>query len=69
MTKRHNPPVEVGKRDDNPIVFFDIAIGSHVAGRVLIELRSDLCPKTAENFRALCTGDPTPFQAHQDWRC
>ncbi|GBG33810.1 Peptidyl-prolyl cis-trans isomerase [Hondaea fermentalgiana] len=40
-----------------PVVFFDVEIGSEYAGRVEIELRSDVCPKTAENFRCLCTGE------------
>jgi cyclophilin family peptidyl-prolyl cis-trans isomerase len=41
----------------NPKVYFDINIGESEAGRVTIELFSDACPKTAENFRALCTGE------------
>ena len=27
-------------------------------GRVTFELRSDVVPRTAENFRQLCTGEP-----------
>merc|ERR1712060_135024 len=27
------------------------------AGRILMELRADVAPKTAENFRSLCTGE------------
>ncbi|CAG9782235.1 unnamed protein product [Diatraea saccharalis] len=41
----------------NPLVFLDITIDGESAGRIIIELRSDLVPKTAENFRALCTGE------------
>lgn len=41
----------------NPRVFFDIAIGGKPAGRIVMELRADIVPKTAENFRALCTGE------------
>merc|ERR1711939_1037217 len=41
----------------NPKVFFDIEIGSKQAGRVTFELNADVVPKTAENFRALCTGE------------
>ncbi|XP_023305775.2 peptidyl-prolyl cis-trans isomerase D [Lucilia cuprina] len=41
----------------NPIVFLDINIGQEFAGRIIIELRKDVVPKTAENFRALCTGE------------
>ena len=41
----------------NPQVFFDISIGGKAAGRVTMELYADKTPKTAENFRALCTGE------------
>lgn len=39
-----------------PRVFFDITIGGNPAGRIVMELRADVVPKTAENFRQLCTG-------------
>ncbi|XP_061886798.1 peptidyl-prolyl cis-trans isomerase-like isoform X1 [Entelurus aequoreus] len=41
----------------NPKVFFDITIDGANAGRITMELRADVVPKTAENFRALCTGE------------
>merc|ERR1712057_149181 len=41
----------------NPIVFFDVSIGGVHAGRITMELFADKTPKTAENFRALCTGE------------
>lgn len=44
-----NPP--------RPIVFMDINIGETPAGRLKMELFSDIVPKTAENFRQLCTGE------------
>lgn len=42
---------------NNPKVFFDINIGGKPAGRIEFELFADVVPKTAENFRALCTGE------------
>ncbi len=40
----------------NPKVFFDVEITGGKGGRVTFELFNDVVPKTAENFRALCTG-------------
>lgn len=40
-----------------PKVFFDVSAGSNQLGRITMELRADVVPKTAENFRALCTGE------------
>ena len=42
----------------NPIVFFDITADDEPLGRIEMTLRADVVPKTAENFRALCTGEP-----------
>ncbi|XP_012689741.1 peptidyl-prolyl cis-trans isomerase D [Clupea harengus] len=42
---------------DNPRVFFDVDIGGERVGRIVFEVFADIVPKTAENFRALCTGE------------
>jgi peptidyl-prolyl isomerase D len=42
---------------ERPRVFFDMSIGDRPAGRIVFELYNDIVPKTAENFRALCTGE------------
>jgi len=41
----------------NPRVFFDVTADGAPLGRIVMELRADTVPKTAENFRALCTGE------------
>lgn len=46
-----------GQRRMNPVVFFDISIGGTHQGRVKMELFADVAPRTAENFRQLCTGE------------
>ncbi len=38
-------------------VFFDIESDGEALGRIVMELRADIVPITAENFRALCTGE------------
>ena len=41
----------------NPLVFFDVSIDGKPEGRIEFMLYKDTTPKTAENFRALCTGE------------
>ncbi|XP_057269222.1 probable inactive peptidyl-prolyl cis-trans isomerase-like 6 isoform X1 [Pezoporus wallicus] len=37
-------------------VYLEIAIEEQLIGRLIFELFSDACPRTCENFRALCIG-------------
>ena len=63
---RTEPPKELGKMNCYSLWFSKI--GSEISleldisflalGKVVIQLRSDVCPKTCENFRQLCTGEP-----------
>ncbi|KAL3849909.1 hypothetical protein ACJIZ3_011791 [Penstemon smallii] len=41
----------------NPLVFLDVSIDGEPAEKIVIELFADVVPRTAENFRALCTGE------------
>ncbi|XP_049713049.1 E3 SUMO-protein ligase RanBP2-like isoform X1 [Elephas maximus indicus] len=44
-------------KETNPVVFFDVCADDEPLGRITMELFSDIVPQTAENFRALCTGE------------
>lgn len=39
-------------------VYFDVTVGGETAGRIVIGLFGDDLPKTSENFKQLCTGEP-----------
>ncbi|GAB2267270.1 Peptidyl-prolyl cis-trans isomerase cyp40 [Dionaea muscipula] len=40
-----------------PRCYLDISIGGDLEGRIVVELFTDVVPKTAYNFKALCTGE------------
>lgn len=61
----HHQPEE---HAENPVVFLDITIGGHSVGRIYIELFKHLVPKTAENFRQLCTGEHVVNRVHQGYK-
>ena len=58
----------------NPVVYLDVMDGEAPVGRIVIQLRADAVPRTAENFRALCAGSlgwgyrNTPFHAAEKGR-
>ena len=54
VAEGEEPPT---KKHAKPRVYFDILIGQSSPGRVVMELHSDIVPRTAENFRILCTGE------------
>ena len=39
------------------MVFFDVDIGQERVGQIVLELFTDIVPKAADNFHALCTGE------------
>ncbi|XP_054470912.1 E3 SUMO-protein ligase RanBP2 isoform X2 [Anoplopoma fimbria] len=49
--------VQEHSRDSNPRVFLEVTSDGEPLGTITVELFSHIVPKTAENFRALCTGE------------
>ena len=45
------------KHNDKFKCFFEIDLDDEPSGRIVMELRGDVAPKTCENFRALCTSE------------
>merc|ERR1711990_450257 len=41
----------------NPKCFFDMTADGSPIGRIVMDIKAEVVPKTAENFRALCTGE------------
>ena len=41
----------------NQFCYFDMKLGNAEPKRIMFELFTDVCPKTCENFRCLCTGE------------
>ena len=50
-------PALAAGREDLPRCYFDVTADGRPVGRIIVELRADVVPRTAENFRALCTGE------------
>ncbi|KAF3552771.1 hypothetical protein F2Q69_00014185 [Brassica cretica] len=51
----HPLAMSSSSKKKNPTVFLDVSIGGDPLERIVIELFAHVVPKTAENFRALCT--------------
>jgi len=73
VSLRAGPEVaDLPPRTPTPQVFFDVSICGADAQRIELELYKDVVPKTAENFRALATGEkgfgystPSPSSFHR----
>eukprot|EP00270_Netrium_digitus_P020946 TRINITY_DN8774_c0_g1_i1.p1 TRINITY_DN8774_c0_g1~~TRINITY_DN8774_c0_g1_i1.p1 ORF type:complete len:198 (+),score=24.26 TRINITY_DN8774_c0_g1_i1:14-607(+) len=50
-----HPAMDAAKSSSSlPICYLDVAFDGQVVGRILLELRPDIVPKTVENFIGLC---------------
>ncbi|XP_036729029.1 E3 SUMO-protein ligase RanBP2 isoform X3 [Balaenoptera musculus] len=57
LLKLQEEQVSPRAKETNPVVFFDVCADDEPLGRITMELFSNIVPQTAENFRALCTGE------------
>ena len=48
-------------RTDRPRVFLEVTADGQSLGRIVLELRGDVVPRTAENFRVLCAGELSEY--------
>jgi len=55
--QRHLQQLRTMTSFENPVCFFDVALGGEPLGRIKMELFSTVVLRTAENFRQLCTGE------------
>eukprot|EP00281_Chroomonas_sp_CCMP1168_P031076 CAMPEP_0206253630 /NCGR_PEP_ID=MMETSP0047_2-20121206/23256_1 /ASSEMBLY_ACC=CAM_ASM_000192 /TAXON_ID=195065 /ORGANISM="Chroomonas mesostigmatica_cf, Strain CCMP1168" /LENGTH=348 /DNA_ID=CAMNT_0053679855 /DNA_START=30 /DNA_END=1076 /DNA_ORIENTATION=+ len=51
----------------NPRAYFDVTIGGEKAGRVVMELRKDIVPRTVANFVSLCKNEGDPAEDGNDF--
>merc|ERR1711865_124729 len=54
VDQNYNPPLGA---ISGSLVYFDMTVGGQPVGRITMELKEDIAPKTTANFRALCTGE------------
>ena len=57
LQKGHLSLAAVLSKDTNPVVYFNVSANDEPLGRITMELFANIVPRTAENFRALCTGE------------
>ena len=50
--------VRIAGKKKRSKVYLEVTADDEELGRIEIELFDDLVPRTAENFRQLCTGEP-----------
>jgi len=56
VDETYKPPLGEAEAS-NPLVYLTVSCGGTEIGKIVIELKANVTPKTAENFRALCTGE------------